>query len=106
MKLLFKIFYAGFFIFFYMYDVILSNISIAADILTPKHRMEPAIVDVKLHTTKENEILAISNLISMTPGSLALDYNREKNTLTVHVMYYNDPEKFRRVTDQLQARIN
>ena len=106
MKALKKIYYLIRFLLYYLQEVILSNISIAADILTPKHRMSPAIVDVKLYAKNENEILAIANLVSMTPGTLALDYDQERNVLKVHAMYFDDPEKFRKSMEKLQMRIH
>ncbi len=101
-----RIFYVLSFFVYYVRVVILSNISIAFDILTPRLRMSPEIVEIKLKTLKEVEVLAISNLITMTPGSLALGYDKVKNTLIVHIMYYKDPGSFHNTVEKIQDRID
>lgn len=103
---IFKIYHLVSFILYYLKVVILSNLSIALDILTPRLRMSPEIVEINLKTQKEVEILAISNFITMTPGSLALGYDRERNILTVHIMYYKDPGSFHKTLEQIQNRID
>ena len=106
MKVFMKLYHIISFIVYYLREVILSNISIAVEILTPKHRMTPGILDLKISATKEAEILAISNLISMTPGTLALDYKREENSIRIHTMYYDDPEEFIKSMNRLQSKIH
>jgi multicomponent Na+:H+ antiporter subunit E len=106
MKAIVKLYHIISFIVYYLWEVLLSNISIAVDILTPKHRMTPGIVDLKLSVTREGEILAISNLISMTPGTLALDYDREKNSMRIHAMYYDNPDEFIQSMNRLQSKIH
>ncbi len=93
------------FIFYYLWKVIESNISIAMDILTPGFKMTPALVSVKLKSGKKGYLLAVSNLISMTPGTLSLDYMEEKNELLVHSMYCDDVGLFIRDIYRLQDRI-
>jgi multicomponent Na+:H+ antiporter subunit E len=105
MNILVKIYHLISFLFYYLKVVLLSNISIAADILSPRLRMSPEVVDLPLKTKSEAEILTISNLLTMTPGSLVLGYDREKNMLKVHIMYYRDPGSFYKTVDEIQNRI-
>ena len=105
MKVLIRLYHLLAFLIYYLGLVLQSNIQISLDILTPKLRMEPAIVDLKLKLHSENQILAISNLISMTPGSLTLSYDAEQNSLKVHVMHYGDSGNFIRTVERMQDRI-
>ena len=100
-----KIYHIIAFILYYLKEVILSNLMLAIDILTPRYRMSPAVVEVKLRTRKEVHILALSNLITMTPGTLTLDYDEKENRLWVHNMYYRDPQKFEQKMEEMQSRI-
>jgi multicomponent Na+:H+ antiporter subunit E len=93
------------FLFYYFGKVIESNISIAVDILTPGFRMSPALVAVPLKSESKGYLLAISNLISMTPGTLSLDFSEDKNELIIHSMYCDDIEEFKRDIDKLQDRV-
>ena len=100
-----KIYHLISFLLFYLKEVWISNLVLALDIITPRYRMEPSIVKVPLKVKGENQILALSNLISMTPGSLALDYDDDGCCIRVHVMYYQNPEKFHRTMEEMQDRI-
>lgn len=100
-----KLFRIVAFIFYYLWKVIESNISIAIDILTPGFRMTPALIPVKLKSDKKGYLLALSNLISMTPGTLSLDYSEDQNELLIHSMYCDDKDLFIQDIDGLQDRI-
>lgn len=83
------------FVFYFIYELIVANIKVTVDILTPKHRMTPAIIAVPLTVDKNFEITLLANLITLTPGTLSLDLSSDKKILYVHSMYVDDPEKFR-----------
>lgn len=83
------------FVFYFIYELIVANIKVTIDIITPKHRMTPAIIAVPLTIDKNFEITLLANLITLTPGTLSLDLSSDKKILYVHSMYVDDPEKFR-----------
>ena len=84
------------FIFYFIYELILANIKVAYDIITPKHRMKPSIIAVPLTVEKDFEITLLANLITLTPGTLSLDVSSDKKVLYIHSMYASDPEDFRK----------
>ena len=75
------------------YELIVSSITVLWDILTPKHRAEPAIIEVPLDVKSNAGILLVTNLISLTPGTLSLDVSEDRSTLIVHAMFADDPEQ-------------
>lgn len=81
----------GFF-FFFLYELVLANLKIAWDIITPQHRMTPGIVAVPLDARTDLEITLLSIFITLTPGTLSLDLSDDKKLLFVHVMYLDSPE--------------
>lgn len=81
----------GFF-FFFLYELVLANLKIAWDIITPRHRMTPGIVAVPLDAKTDFEITLLSILITLTPGTLSLDISDDRKLLFVHVMYLDSPE--------------
>ena len=105
MNILFRIYHFLVFLLYYIKTVIQANLALAADILTREIKMSTAIVEVKLKTRKERHILALSNLISMTPGSLTLAYDEESNSLKVHIMYSGHVGSFQKSADDLQEMI-
>ena len=95
----------GFF-FYFLGEIILANIVVAIDILTPRHRMKPAILAIPLNIKSDLQIMALNNLITMTPGTLSLDISPDRKTIFVHAMYVDDVEKVKsEITHGLEYRI-
>jgi multicomponent Na+:H+ antiporter subunit E len=84
------------FIIYFLYELILANIKITVDVLTPKDRMQPVIVAVPLDAKTDFEITLLANLITLTPGTLSLDVSEDRKVLYVHSMYVSDPDEFRK----------
>lgn len=95
------------FIFFYLEQLVLSNLRVAYDVATPGHRMQPGVIAVPLDVKSDAEITLLSNLITLTPGTLSLDLSADRKTLYVHVMYMgSDPEATRReIKEELERRV-
>ena len=77
---------------FFIYDLIVSSIRVAWDVVTPKHLSNPAIIEMPLDVKSDIEILLVTNLISLTPGTLSLDVSPDRSKLIVHAMFADDPE--------------
>jgi multicomponent Na+:H+ antiporter subunit E len=72
-----------------------SSLRITAEIITPRNTMRPAIIALPLDASTDTEILILSSLITLTPGSLTLDVSSDRRCLYVHEMYVTDPEHAR-----------
>jgi len=83
----------GFF-FYFIYDMLKANFKIAYDVLTPKYFMRPGIVAFPLAAKTPFEITMLSNVISLTPGTLIIDVSEDQSILYIHVMYLKDPKEF------------
>ena len=79
----------------FLYELVVSSIAVAWDVLTPRHRARPAIIDIPLDVKSDAGILLVTNLISLTPGSLSLDVSDDRRTLRVHMMFADDPDALR-----------
>ena len=90
------------FLLFYLWELILANVVIAYDAVTPTHYMRPAVIHMPLSSRSDLSIFIVANLISMTPGTLSLDVSSDKSTLYIHCMYVDDVEKLR---ERLKTRI-
>lgn len=78
---------------FFVYELVISSIRVAWDVVTPAQHSRPTIIEVPLDVTSDMEILAVTNLISLTPGTLSLDVTPDRKTLIVHAMFgAEDPE--------------
>lgn len=85
--------------------MLMSNLRVAYDVVTPTHLMRPAIIRMPLEARTPGEITMLSNLISLTPGTLALDVDPEGQALFVHVMYLDDEAQTLAELKDLEARL-
>lgn len=91
---------------FFLWELVLSNLRVAYDVVTPRHHMQPGIVAVPLDAKTDAEITLLANLVTLTPGTLCLDVSDDRRFLYVHSMYIDDPESMRRrVKDGFERRV-
>lgn len=81
---------------FFVRELVLSNLRVAYDVISPRHHMKPGIVAVPLDARTDTEIVILANLISLTPGTLIIDLSDDRTVLYVHAMYVIDPDELRR----------
>ena len=81
---------------YFLWELVVATLRVAVYIVTPKHRMKPAILAIPVHGRSAEETTLLANVITLTPGSLSLDVSPDGNTLFVHVMYADDFEETRR----------
>lgn len=85
---------------FFVRELVTASVRIAIDVVTPSHRMQPAVIAVPLDIETSGQITFLANLISLTPGTLSLDVSDDRSTLYIHVMYVED-----RDVDAERARV-
>jgi multicomponent Na+:H+ antiporter subunit E len=90
---------------FFGWALLAANFRVAADVLRG-NRIEPAVVAIPLDVTSDGEILLLSMLINITPGSVTVDLSDDRRTLYVHVMHMTSAEATRReIKDGFERRI-
>ncbi|MGV6888441.1 Na+/H+ antiporter subunit E [Rhodophyticola sp. SM2404] len=57
-----------------------------------------------LDVQSEMEVLLLTNMISLTPGTLCLDVTEDGKTLYIHAMFGDDPDEIRRQIKQGMER--
>ncbi len=91
---------------YFVWDLLMSNLKVLWDVVTPQHISRPGIVGVPLRAKTDLEILLVSNMISLTPGTLSIDLSADRKILYVHVMFLDDPEAFRKsVREGIEHRL-
>ena len=93
------------FFFFFLRELVVSNLRVAYDVLTPTDYMRPGVIAVPLDAHTDGEITLLANLISLTPGSLSLDVSTDRRVLYVHMMYLDDPEQAREQIKYFESRL-
>jgi multicomponent Na+:H+ antiporter subunit E len=80
---------------FFAWELLVANVRVALDVLSPRLAIQPAVVAIPLDITSDAEILLLSALINITPGSVTIDLSDDRRTLFVHVMHMTNPETSR-----------
>lgn len=81
------------FFLFFLRELVVANLRVAHDVLTPRHHMVPGIVAIPLDLESDLQITLLATLITLTPGSLSLHVADDRKTLYLHAMYIDDPGK-------------
>lgn len=81
---------------FFLWELLLANVRVAGDVVRPAGAIRPAVVAIPLDVTRNGEILLLSMLINITPGSVTIDLSEDRRTLYVHVMHMKSAEQSRR----------
>lgn len=82
------------FLFFFLYEMIVANLQVAYDVITPNYFFKPGIVKYKMNARTDLEINLLSAVIALTPGTIVIDVSDDKKSIYIHVMYLKDKETF------------
>ncbi len=80
------------FVLFFIWELLVASIRVAIDVLTPRLYMRPRVLAYQMEARTETEIALLSNLITLTPGSLSLDVSADRSILYIHAVYAKDEE--------------
>jgi len=69
-----------------LWQIVVANFRLTKDVLSIRPRMRPAVIRLPLSITTDGEILLLSAMINITPGSVALDVSEDRQSMYVHVM--------------------
>jgi multicomponent Na+:H+ antiporter subunit E len=83
--------YALFYIGAFIKELVVANLDVAYRVLAPSMPIEPAVIYLPLRVQRPVAISTIANSITLTPGTLTMDYDEEANALYVHTINGRDP---------------
>ena len=84
--------YAGLYLGAFTWELLRANVDVAYRVLSPGMPIEPEVILVPLRVESDLAITVIANSITITPGTVTLDYDDETNALYVHGVNGRDPE--------------
>lgn len=79
----------------FLYELVVSSIAVVWDVITPSTKARPGVIAMPLDVEDEMGVLLVTNLISLTPGTLSLDVTDDRKTLFIHAMFADDPDAIR-----------
>ncbi|MCH8568453.1 MAG: Na+/H+ antiporter subunit E [Balneolales bacterium] len=85
-----RLWYGISFIFYFIKELFISSIRVAIDVMKPSFKMQSGIIGIPLDANTDLEKTLLANSISLTPGTLSLDYSKDGKTLYIHAMYVDN----------------
>ncbi len=80
---------------FFLKELVAANLKVARTVLSPKMNLTPGVVAVPIELPNNAAITLLVNLITLTPGTLALDVSSDQRMLYIHAMDASDPSALR-----------
>lgn len=74
-------------LFFFLWELLLANLRLAWDAITPGLDISPSIIALPLEAETDSEIFLLSMLITLTPGTLSMEVTSDRKHLFVHCAY-------------------
>jgi multicomponent K+:H+ antiporter subunit E len=71
-------------------DIVLASLSVARRVLGPPQRLRPAFIDVPLDLRDPYIATILGSIVSLTPGTVSIDVDRDRWVLQVHVLDVED----------------
>lgn len=74
-----------------LWDILVSNLRVAAQVLGPESRLKPGFIWVPLDIANIHGIAALTSFITLTPGTVSAALSDDRRHLLVHVLNLEDP---------------
>lgn len=91
---------------FIIEETIASSLRISWDIIAPRGRRTPGIVEVPIDLEDDTHITLLALLVTLTPGSVSLDISTDRRSLYLHSMFAEDARRVQRdIKEGFERRI-
>jgi multicomponent Na+:H+ antiporter subunit E len=90
-----------------VWSLVKSNLFLAWEIVTPTNTIATGTVEVPLRSTSPAIAMAVSNVVTLTPGTVTVGVADDSSMLVIAVLHLADPDEVRsevRRTEQLAIR--
>lgn len=75
----------------FAYDIVIANFHVARLVLGPNGKLRPAFLEVPLDLDNDFAISLLASMITLTPGTVTIDYDPERSIIHVHALDADDP---------------
>ncbi len=73
-------------------DIVTANIEVARQVVGPIGRLRPQFLEVPLGIEDPFVATILGSIISLTPGTVSVEVDRERDLLLVHALHVEDAE--------------
>jgi multicomponent Na+:H+ antiporter subunit E len=65
-------------------ELLVANLDVAKKVLFPGNEIDPDVLEIELRVENSAAVSILANSISLTPGTLTMEYKEGKNSFYVH----------------------
>jgi multicomponent Na+:H+ antiporter subunit E len=76
----------------FIFEVVKANLDVAYRILIPNLPIKPGIVKIRTKLKSDEGLTILANSITLTPGTLSVDIDKENGYIYVHWIYVRDKD--------------
>jgi multicomponent Na+:H+ antiporter subunit E len=87
---------------YFLWKLVESSVVVAWEVVTPRSHVREGIVAVPLRGPSDALITVVADSITLTPGTLTLDVQRDPTVLFLHLLHLKDVEAVRREVHHLE----
>lgn len=82
-------------------DIVTANWRVARQVIGPLQRLSPAFIEVPLDLRDPFVATLLASVVSLTPGTVAIDVDRQRWVMLVHALDAPDPQA---LVQEIKAR--
>lgn len=90
---LIKPFLAARYVLMLLWDIVLSNVEVAIQVVGPLRKLNPGFIVIPLDTSEHLPVTLLASSISLTPGTVSVEVSKDRSHLYVHVLNLDDEAK-------------
>lgn len=90
---------------YFLWKLVEASAVLAWEVVTPRNTINEGIVAVQIRGASDALTTIVANSISLTPGTLTLEVDRDPTVLYVHVLHLRSIEEVRADILQLEAHV-
>jgi multicomponent K+:H+ antiporter subunit E len=87
-----------------LWDIVVSNLTVARIVLSPWSRPQPVWLDVPYTLQHPGAVMLLAGIVTTTPGTVSCVIDEARRVLVVHVLDGADPAAVRAQIEQRYAR--
>ena len=73
-------------------DIVTANLEVARRVVGPIRRLRPGFVEVPLDLADSFVATVLGSIVSLTPGTVSVEIERERGVLLVHALHVEDAQ--------------
>jgi multisubunit Na+/H+ antiporter MnhE subunit len=75
------------------WQMVVSNVLLAREIVSPRSRVRSSIIEVPMRTSSRSMIALVGNLLALTPGTMTVAASADPPMLRLHVMLLHESDE-------------